>query len=93
MAKKKKKPKDKIRARIKREKKLEKEKEERFVRFRCIECGKEEDIPRDVVERLDFEDGGDLSVPPRFDCTDCDGQMEPIHYVSVHGVTYDINKK
>lgn len=39
---------------------------------------------------LDLEDGGDLIVPPRFECEECDGLMEPIHYVSVHGVTYDI---
>jgi hypothetical protein len=93
MAKKKKKPKDKIRAKIKREKRLETKNEEKVVKFRCLECGKEEDIPRNVVEMLDYEDGGDLSVPPRFGCTECDGQMEPIYYVSVHGTTYDINKK
>lgn len=84
---------DKIRARIKRQRKEQKQKEQKFVRFRCSKCGVEEEIPRDVVEMLDFEDAGDLAVPPRFECEVCDGLMEPIHYVSVHGITYNIEEK
>lgn len=89
---KKKKTKDKIRAKIKKQKKLEKEKKNKVVRFKCLNCGVEEDIPRDVVEMLDFQDLGDISVPPRFDCKECEGQMEPIKYTSVHGVTYEFEK-
>lgn len=88
---KKKKRKDKIRAKIKRRKKLKEQEEKKTVRFRCSECKVEEDIPRDVVEMLDMQDGGDLIVPPRFDCQNCDGLMEPIHYKSVHGITYNID--
>lgn len=90
MAKKKSKSKDKIREKIKKEKNMQKRMNNQTVRFRCLECGIEEEIPKDIVQMLDLEDGGDLSVPPRFECEECDGLMEPIHYVSVHGVTYDI---
>lgn len=93
MAKKKSKSKDKIRERIKKEKKMQKQKNNQIVRFRYLQCGVEEEIPRDVVEMLDLQDGGDLSVPPRFDCEECDGLVEPIHYVSVHGITYDIEEE
>lgn len=89
---KKKKRKDKIREKIKKRKRLEKEKENKTVRFRCLSCDTEEDIPRDVVEMLDLQDGGDLLVPPRFDCEVCNGLMEPIHYRSVHGITYNIDE-
>ncbi|EOD01894.1 hypothetical protein [Caldisalinibacter kiritimatiensis] len=92
--KKKKKRKDKIRERIKRRKMLEKEKQEKKdVRFRCLECGIEEDIPRSVVKQFDILDNGDISVPPRFDCEVCGGLMEPIEYTSVHGITYKIDEK
>lgn len=88
-----KKKKDKIRARIKEQKRLKKEKKNKTVRFRCLDCGIEEDIPKDVVEMLDLQDGGDLIVPPRFDCEACDGLMEPIYYHSVHGITYKIDEE
>lgn len=90
MAKKKSKSKDKIREKIKKEKNMQKRMNNQTVRFRCLQCGIEEEIPKEIVQMLDLEDGGDLSVPPRFECEECDGLMEPIHYVSVHGVTYDI---
>lgn len=93
MPKKKKKIKDKIRAKIKNHRKLEKQYDKETVRFRCLECDVEEDIPTSVVEMLGFEDAGDISVPPRFDCEICDGLMEPIHYTSVHGITYNIEEK
>lgn len=90
MAKKKSKSKDKIREKIKKEKNMQKRMNNQTVRFRCLQCGIEEEIPKEIVQMLDLEDGGDLSVPPRFECEECDGLMEPIHYVSVDGVTYDI---
>lgn len=61
------------------------------VRYKCLECGTEEDIPRSVVEMLDvLDDEGDISIAPRFDCEKCDGIMEPIKYTGVHGITYEI---
>jgi hypothetical protein len=61
------------------------------VRYKCLACEIEEEIPRRVVEMFDIlDDDGDLSVPPRFSCKECDGQMEPIEYMGVHGVTYEI---
>jgi len=42
---------------------------------------------------LDLQDGGDLLFPPRFDCKECDGLMEPIYYNSVHGITYKFEEK
>lgn len=77
---KKKKIKDK--ARLKRKEKM-KEKN-KIILFRCLGCGLEEEIPREVVEEFDANDGGDLSVPPRFGCTKCENQMEPVYYKSVH---------
>jgi hypothetical protein len=85
-----KKMKDKRRAKLKALRKAEKKKEKENVNFRCVECGLEEMIPREVVEEFDLIDGGDLSVPPRFNCTQCPGQMEPIYYKSVHGITYEL---
>ncbi len=84
-----KKVKDKRRAKLKAAKRVEKLKEESNVLFRCLGCGFEELIPREVVEQFDFEDGGDLSVPPRFSCENCPEQMEPVLYKSVHGITYE----
>lgn len=83
--------KDKRRAKMKAEKRAEREKikqEESFVRFKCLECGIEEEIPKSVVIQMDMEDGGDPLYPPRFKCEVCPGQMEPIFYEGVHGYTY-----
>ena len=63
------------------------------VKYRCLECGTEEDIPRGVVETFDTFDDGDTSVPPRFDCENCGGLMEPIEYEGVHGEVYRINEE
>lgn len=48
-----------------------------------------ENIPRDVVEQLDFMDGGDPMDPPRFRCEQCAGAMVPIYYQGLQGITYD----
>lgn len=90
---KKRKKKDKIREKIKKQKKLNQKTQQKTVRFKCLKCGAEEEIPRDVVEMLDFQDAGDLIVPPRFECQLCDGLMEPMYYVSVHGITYEMKEK
>lgn len=61
------------------------------VRYKCLECGIEEDIPRSVVETFDaLDDEGDISVAPRFDCEKCEGIMEPLKYAGVHGIMYEI---
>jgi uncharacterized OB-fold protein len=42
---------------------------------------------------MDLEDGGDVSVPPRFSCEECGHPyMEPIYYESVHGIIYKIEE-
>lgn len=88
-----KKVKDKRRAKIKAARKMDKLKENTSVLFRCLGCKAEEMIPREVVEELDFFDGGDLSVPPRFSCEKCPEQMEPVYYKSVHGIIYEWKDK
>jgi hypothetical protein len=93
---KKKKPKDKQKAKQKAKRRMEGDKEREsldFVRYKCLECGVEEDIPEEIVMQMDFEDGGDPTCPPRFKCEACPGQMEPIYYEGVHGYTYRFGEK
>ena len=59
-----------------------------LVQFRCTPCHFEESIPKEVVDYFDIMDGGDPSVPPRFDCQACHGLMLPVHYVNHDGVVY-----
>ena len=61
------------------------------VKFKCLSCSKIEEIPRDVVENFDEMDGGDPSVPPRFDCQKCGGLMQPVYYKSVYGYIYKLD--
>lgn len=61
-----------------------------MVRFVCLDCQVEEDIPRDVVEYCDAMDDGDVDVPPRFACENCGGEMIPKKYKGVHGNEYNI---
>jgi hypothetical protein len=59
--------------------------------FRCTTCSFEEHIPKEVVDFFDIMDGGDPSVPPRFDCQACaSGKMQPVHYVNHDGIVYKI---
>ena len=60
------------------------------IEFICPVCKTREFIPRNVVEFLDDLDsnGVDTSVPPRFDCKNCMGKMEPIYYIGVTGHIY-----
>jgi len=88
-----KKPRDKRRAKLKAVRRETREKEKSQVLYRCLGCGREENIPREVVEGYDSNDFGDLSVPPRFSCTECLEQMEPVFYKSVHGITYEWSKE
>ena len=59
------------------------------VRFICLQCNIEEDIPEEVVEYCDAMDDGDLEVPPRFSCEKCGGEMVPKKYKGVHGIQYE----
>ena len=63
------------------------------VKFTCLQCGKEELIPTEVVEHFDFLDDGDPSEPPRFNCEECDGEMIPEYFVSHTGIVYDNRTK
>ncbi|MBE3138238.1 MAG: hypothetical protein IMZ63_00305 [Actinobacteria bacterium] len=59
------------------------------VRFVCLQCNVEEDMPEEVVEYCDAMDDGDLEVPPRFSCEKCGGEMVPKKYKGVHGIQYE----
>lgn len=81
--------KDKIRMRIKKKKQQEKlKKMQDTIEYKCMDCGKNEEIPEDVVEYFDIIDDGDISEPPRFSCEECGGEMRPIKYTGVHGIHY-----
>ncbi len=60
-----------------------------MVRFVCLQCNVEEDIPKEVVEYCDVMDDGDISIPPRFSCEKCGGEMIPKKYKGVHGIQYE----
>jgi hypothetical protein len=36
-------------------------------------------------------DGGDPSVPPKFACEQCGGEMYPEYYKGVHGYEYSVS--
>jgi hypothetical protein len=61
-----------------------------MVQFRCVMCGTEELILKSVVDFFDVMDGGDPSFPPRFDCQNCAGKMQPVRYVGHDGIVYKI---
>lgn len=60
------------------------------VLFKCTTCNFEEDIPKEVVDFFDLMDGGDSSVPPRFDCPSCSGKMQPTYYINHEGIVYKL---
>ena len=43
----------------------------------CRSCSQRELIPRDVIAYFDAMDAGDPTVPPRFACEKCGGEMWP----------------
>ncbi|MFD0681442.1 MULTISPECIES: hypothetical protein, partial [unclassified Paenibacillus] len=55
------------------------------VNYICLQCEEEEAIPLGVVRDFDRMDGGDPSVPPKFGCESCGGEMYPEFYKGVHG--------
>ncbi len=60
------------------------------VLFKCITCGFEENILKEVVDFFDIMDGGDPLLPPRFDCQKCSGKIQPVFYVGHDGILYKI---
>ena len=50
----------------------------------------EEEIPQEVVRYVDAMDDGDPTVPPRFSCEACGGEMWPVSYKGVHGQLYKL---
>lgn len=68
-----------------------KKEEGNMIKYICKGCGKEEEIPREVVEYYDAIDNGDITVPPMFDCEECGTPMEPLQYTGVHGITYKLS--
>lgn len=68
--------------------KVEKNKIKKGIMFKCLKCGIEEEIPREMVDYFHEMDGGDKKVPPRFQCEKCDGIMEPIKYYTKDGICY-----
>ena len=61
------------------------------IEFICPICKTKERIPTEVVEFLDGADqiGVDTSIPPRFDCENCNGKMVPIYYIGVNSKIYE----
>lgn len=57
------------------------------VQYICPNCKGREFIPLDIVKKFDLldSDGKDNSYPPRFKCLQCNTDMVPIYYKSIHG--------
>lgn len=51
--------------------------QEEMVRYRCRSCSMYEEIPLNVVLEFHLLDPGDPSVPPRFSCERCGGEIWP----------------
>ena len=62
------------------------------IKYVCLNCKIEENIPADVVEQFDIMDDGDTSVPPRFSCESCGGEMYPEDYQGIHGEHYKLDE-
>ncbi|RAU90756.1 hypothetical protein DQG13_30245 [Paenibacillus sp. YN15] len=62
-----------------------------MVNYVCLQCQEEEAIPLKVVRDMDMMDDGDPSVPPRFACEACGGEMHPEYYKSLHGIEHRIS--
>lgn len=48
-----------------------------IINYVCRLCNYSEQIPKDVVRYFDLMDDGDPTVPPRFSCKYCAGEMYP----------------
>ncbi len=62
------------------------------VRYICLGCERQEEIPYQVVRDFDKQDiTRDLSYPPQFSCESCGGVMHPHYYKGVYGFEYRIS--
>ena len=60
------------------------------INYICLQCDEVEAIPFQVVQDFDQMDDGDHTVPPKFACEECGGEMYPEYYKGVHGIEYKI---
>lgn len=60
------------------------------IKYVCLQCNLEEEIPEKVVRYFDIMDDGDPTVPPRFSCEACGGEMQPKEYFGVHDIKYGL---
>ena len=61
------------------------------VEYICPNCKTKEIIPKDVVDYFDEMDsiGVDNSYPPMFKCINCNNDMVPVFYKSIHGFIHE----
>lgn len=69
-------------------KKIKKNIKPDYVEFICPICKTREKIPFYIVDELDRNDKGNQDYPPRFDCENCSGMMEPVYYKNYKGKVY-----
>lgn len=60
------------------------------INYICLQCEEEEAIPLKVVQDFDRMDKGDPTVPPKFSCEECGGEMYPEYYKGLKGREYRI---
>lgn len=70
-------------------KKIKKNINKDYVTFICPKCGTKEGIPFSIVDMLDRSDNGNPNYPPRFNCENCDGKMQPVYYKNYKGIVYE----
>lgn len=51
------------------------------IKYKCLECGTEEDIPRSAIEMIDIFDEG--LGEPEFECKKCNGIMETVEKAKI----------
>ena len=59
------------------ESKKNKKRSQDFINYACSLCNRNEKIPKNVIRYFDVMDDGDPTVPPRFSCEHCGGEMNP----------------
>ena len=61
---------------------------EATIKYKCIGCNMEEDIPKEVVEYFDEMGQSNIDEPPCFSYEKCGGIMRPIKYDGIYGKKY-----
>lgn len=56
------------------------------VRYKCLDCGVEENIPKSAIEIIDIFDEG-LGAP-EFECKECKGTMQAMEEEKSNGTIY-----